>query len=374
MKILIDNNIPFIQGIFEPFAEVVYKQGSAILRSDLLDTDALITRTLTICNETLLFGTKVKFIASATIGFDHIDTDFCKKNNIAWTNASGCNSLAVAQYVLAALLQIAQNTKMKFDKTTIGIIGVGNVGKKVAALCYSLGMNVLLCDAPRKNNENESSFLDIDEIVKNSDIITLHVPLNVDGIYKTKHLFDEKMFKKTKAHIFINTSRGEVVDSTALKSAIKSGKIGFSVIDVWENEPSIDKSLLSLVTLATPHVAGYSQEGKREGTQMTVQALAKFFNLEIDKRQIENLPEIEHEIIIDCKEKSLTDILQDIVRYIYDISLDSNLLKHNGNCFENLRTNYKFRREFAAYKIYAKNIDAEQKKILNLLQFKIANY
>lgn len=374
MKIIIDKNIPFIQGIFEPFAEVVYKSGAEISRSDLLDANALVIRTRTICNETLLRGTQVKFIASATIGSDHIDTDFCRKNNIAWANASGCNSLAVAQYVLTALLHIAQKTDLQLDKATIGIIGVGNIGKKVADICHILGMNVLLCDAPRKHNENETSFLDIEELAENSDIITLHVPLNMDGKYKTKHLFNEKMFARTKAKIFINTSRGEVVDTVSLKSAITNNKIDFSVIDVWENEPEIDKNLLSQVSLATPHIAGYSHEGKIAGTRMAVQAVSKFFNFELDNSQIGNLPEIEEKIIVDCKEKSLAEILQNIVKSVYDISFDSDLLKHNYENFEHLRTNYKFRREFAAHKIYTKNISAEQKKVLNLLQFNTVNY
>ena len=374
MKIVIDNKIPFIQGVFEPFAEVVYKSGAEISHSDLVDADALVTRTRTVCNETLLLGTQVKFIASATIGFDHIDTDFCKKNNIAWTNASGCNSLAVAQYVLAALLHFAENADLQLDKTTIGIIGVGNVGKKVADICNALGMNVLLCDAPRKQNEKNPLFLEIDKVVENADIITLHVPLNICGEYKTRHLFDSKMLAKTNAKIFINTSRGEVVDTVALKSAIENKKIDFSVIDVWENEPAIDKNLLSLVSLATPHIAGYSQEGKIAATQMTVHAVSKFFNLGLDNFQAENLPEIEQKIIVDCAGKSLVEILQNIVKSIYNIKYDSDLLKYNADSFENLRATYKFRREFAAYKIYAKNIDAKQKKVLNLLQFNTINY
>jgi erythronate-4-phosphate dehydrogenase len=374
MKIVIDSNIPFIRGIFEPFAEVLYKTGTEIARNDLLDADALVTRTRTVCNETLLHGTRVKFIASATIGCDHIDTDFCRKNNIAWANASGCNSLAVAQYVLTALLHIAQKTGMQFDKTTIGIIGVGNIGKKIADICNILGMSVLLCDAPRKQNENKTLFLDIDEIVENTDIITLHVPLNICGKYKTYHLFDNDMFAKTKAKIFINTSRGEVVDTVALKSAITGNKINFSVIDVWENEPDIDKSLLSLISLATPHIAGYSQEGKIAGTRMAVQAISKFFNFKLENLQLENLPEVEKKIIVDCKEKSIVEILQNILQSAYNILSDSDLLKSNAENFEYLRTNYKYRREFAAYKIYAQNISAEKKKVLNLLQFNTVNY
>ncbi|MDR3286959.1 MAG: 4-phosphoerythronate dehydrogenase [Prevotellaceae bacterium] len=373
MKIVIDNKIPFINGVFEPFADVIYKAGADILRNDLLDADALITRTRTICNAAILDATNVKFITSATIGFDHIDTGFCRRNNIVWTNAAGCNSLSVAQYVLTALLQISQKCSIKPDKTTIGIIGVGNVGKKVADICKLLGMNVLLCDAPRKKNEKNAAFADINEIAENADIISLHVPLNIAGEYKTHHLFDEKMFDTIKAKILINTSRGEIVETNALKMAIINKKIDFSVIDVWENEPKIDKTLLSLVDIATPHIAGYSLEGKAAGTAMAVRAVSKFFKLGLDNFVVENLPETDGEIIADCKNKSLTEILQNIVKSIYDIMLDDNSLKQKPEDFEKQRTDYRLRREFASYKIFAKNVSKEQKKMLNLLNFNLVN-
>ncbi|MDR1552486.1 MAG: 4-phosphoerythronate dehydrogenase [Prevotellaceae bacterium] len=371
MKIVIDDKIPFINGVFEPFADVVYKAGSEISRIDLLDAEALVTRTRTICDAKILKGTKVKLIASATIGFDHIDTDFCSRNNIAWANADGCNSSAVAQYVLAALLQISQQCNINLDKMTIGIIGVGNVGKKVETICRTLGMNVLLCDAPRKKNEKNMSFADIDKVAENADIISLHLPLNQVGEYKTYHLFNDKMFEMLKAKILINTSRGEIVETNALNSAIKNRKIAFTVVDVWENEPKINKILLSLVNLATPHIAGYSLEGKAAGTTMAVQAISKFFNLGLENWQVKNLPEVEQKIIVDCCDKSVINVLQDIIKSVYNIMLDNDLLKQNVDDFEELRSNYRLRREFASYKIFAKNLTDEQKKILNLLDFNL---
>ncbi|MDR2292545.1 MAG: 4-phosphoerythronate dehydrogenase [Prevotellaceae bacterium] len=370
MKIVIDNKIPFINGLFEPFADVVYKVGAEISHADLIDADALVTRTRTVCNAKMLEKTNVKLIASATVGLDHIDVDFCSRNNIAWTNADGCNSLTVAQYVLAALLQISLKCNLKLNETTIGIIGVGNVGKKVENICRILGMNVLLCDAPRKQNENNTSFLDIDEIVENADIITLHVPLNYDGKHKTYHLFDAKMFEILKAKILINTSRGEIVETNALKTAVINKKIDFSVIDVWENEPKPDKNLLSFVDIATPHIAGYSLEGKAAGTMMTVHSVSKFFNFGLDNWQI-SLPEVEQQIIIDCTDKSVVNILQNIVKSTYNIMNDSDLLKRNADDFETLRSDYRLRREFASYKIFVKNINDKQKKILNLLNFNL---
>ncbi|MDR1347561.1 MAG: 4-phosphoerythronate dehydrogenase [Prevotellaceae bacterium] len=373
MKIVVDSKIPFISGIFEPFADVIYKDGSEISRADLHDADALVIRTRTVCNAQLLEGSNLKLIASTTIGFDHIDTDFCRRNNIAWTNADGCNSLAVAQYVLAALLHISHERSMNLSKIKIGIIGVGNVGKKVENICRLLGMNVLLCDAPRKKNEENASFVNIDEIVRNADIVTLHVPLNRTGEYGTYHLFDTKMFEMMKAKVFINTSRGEVVETNALKAAIINKTVDFAVIDVWENEPKIDKNLLSLVDIATPHIAGYSLEGKAAGTMMAVHAVSKFFNLGFDSLQIENLPEVEKKITVDCAGKSVLSVLQDAVKSVYSILADSDLLKQNADDFEKLRSGYRLRREFASCKIFAKNVNSEQKKILNLLDFNLIN-
>lgn len=373
MKIVIDSKIPFINGIFEPFADVVYKDGAKISRNDLQDTDALVIRTRTVCNAKLLKGSSLKLIASTTIGFDHIDTDFCRSNNIAWTNAAGCNSLAVAEYVLTALLHILHERNMNPVKTTIGIIGVGNVGKEVENICRILGMNVLLCDAPRKINEKNTSFIDIDEIVENSDIVTLHVPLNQIGEYKTYHLFDKTMFEKMKAKILINTSRGEVIETDALKTAIVNKKIDFAVIDVWENEPKIDRNLLSLADIATPHIAGYSLEGKATGTAMAIRAVSKFFNFGLDNLQIGNLPEVEQKITVDGTGKSIENVLQDVVKSAYNILFDSNMLKQNADNFETLRSNYNLRREFASCKVLAKNVSIEQKKILNLLNFNLIN-
>jgi erythronate-4-phosphate dehydrogenase len=373
MKIVVDSKIPFISGIFEPFADVVYKDGAEISRTDLRDADALVIRTRTVCNAGLLEGSNLKLIASTTIGFDHIDTDFCNRNNIAWTNADGCNSPAVAQYVLAALLHISHERSLNLNKTVAGIIGVGNVGKKVERICRLLGMNVLLCDAPRKQNEENASFVNIDEVVGNADIVTLHVPLNRTGEYGTYHLFDTKMFEMMKAKVFINTSRGEVVETDALKAAIINNTVDFAAIDVWENEPKIDKSLLSLVDIATPHIAGYSLEGKAAGTEMAVRAVSKFFNLGLDSRQVESLPEVEEKIIVDCAGKSVLSVLQNVVKSIYNISADSDLLKQNADDFEKLRSGYRLRREFASCKILAKNVTDEQKEILNLLDFNLIN-
>ena len=267
MKIVADDKIPFLKGVLEPYAEVAYLPGNEISRKDIMDADALLIRTRTKCTESLLKDTRVRFIGTATIGFDHIDTQYCEKNKIIWTNAPGCNSASVQQYMAAAILKLASEFRFSLAGKTLGIIGVGNVGSQVEKLAKLLGMNVLLNDLPRARKEGDKNFVSLGEILYNSDIVTLHVPLNVVGEDSTYHLFDDKTFKKMKKGTwFINASRGEVTDTPSLKRALCSGKFGGAILDVWEHEPDIDIDLMSNTFLSTPHIAGYSTDGKANGT------------------------------------------------------------------------------------------------------------
>jgi erythronate-4-phosphate dehydrogenase len=288
MKVVVDTHIPFIQGVLEKYAEVVYRDGREISRSDVLDADALIVRTRTKCNRYLLEGTNVRFIASATIGYDHIDTAFCHANNIFWTNAAGCNSSSVQQYIAAALFHLAEELKFELSHKTIGIVGVGNVGSKVARLCTALGMHVLLNDPPRERCEGSKGFVSLDTIVKDAEIVTFHVPLNMDGDDRTFHLVDEKLLSKSQ--VLINSSRGEVVDSEALKVSLQGKMLAECVLDVWEREPEMDTQLLGLVEIGTPHIAGYSIDGKANGTSMSVQAFSRFFGLDLNDWYPEKVP------------------------------------------------------------------------------------
>ena len=207
IKIVADDKIPFLKGVLEPFAEIEYFPGKEISREKVKNTDAIIIRTRTNCNMELLEGTNIKLITTATIGYDHIDTSYCDANNIKWLNAPGCNSSSVMQYITAALLQLAKENNVDLSKKTLGIIGVGNVGKKVQSIAEILGMNVLLNDPPRERTEGGIEFTDINTIKKESDIISFHVPLNRDGIDKTFHLADEKFFNDLiRRPIFINSS------------------------------------------------------------------------------------------------------------------------------------------------------------------------
>jgi erythronate-4-phosphate dehydrogenase len=373
MKIIIDDKIPYVKGALEPFAEVIYLPGNKTTAEVVRDADAIITRTRTNCNEKLLEGSKVKFIATATIGFDHIDTDYCEKANIKWTNAPGCNSSSVEQYIASALMVMAEKKAFNHPEKTIGIVGVGNVGSKVARIAEILGMKVLLNDPPRARVETGSDFVEMDEVLEKSDIITLHVPLYFDGIDKTYHLVDESFLLKAKRKpLFINSCRGEVVKTSALKSALKSGQISGAVIDCWENEPNIDAELLNLVDLGTPHIAGYSKDGKANGTSMSVQALSRFFRLGIDNWKATNieLPDITG-INIDGKNKSEQQILGEAILATYDIREDDQRLRQSVMTFEKQRGEYPVRREFPVFEVNASNIDQITTDKLKILGFKV---
>jgi erythronate-4-phosphate dehydrogenase len=373
MKIIADDKIPFLKGVLEPFADVVYLPGKSITRKVLADADALLIRTRTKCTEELLKGTKVSFIGTATIGFDHIDTQYCEKNGIVWTNAPGCNSSSVQQYVAAALLKIASEFRFSLKGKTLGIIGVGNVGTKVEKFASVLGMQVLLNDPPRARNEGEKKFVSLDTILQESDIITLHVPLNVVGEDATWHLINEKSLKKMKKGAwFLNTSRGEVNDTAGLRKVLTSGKLGGSVLDVWEHEPDIDLDLMSRTFLSTPHIAGYSTDGKANGTSMVVNSLCKHFSFPSEEWYPENVPEPEHPLFaIDGVGKSEEEIIREAVNHTYNIEEDNIKLRFAPSDFEKQRGDYRLRREFKAFTISLNGGNKKVRRMLEELGFKV---
>ncbi len=373
MKIVADDKIPFLKGVLEPFADVIYLPGRQISNKVLKDADAVLIRTRTKCTGSLLKGTKVRFIGTATIGFDHMDTQYCEKNDIFWTNAPGCNSFSVKQYIAAALLKIASEFRFSLKEKTIGIVGVGNVGSKVEKLARTLGMNVLLNDPPRARKEGRDNFVDLGTIFYKSDIVTLHVPLNVVGEDCTWHLFDEKSFKKMKKGTwFINTSRGEVMVTNALKKALDSGKLAGAVLDVWENEPDIDIELMGKTFLATPHIAGYSTDGKANGTSVVVNALSEFFDLPLKKWYPVSIPEPEKPVIsINGIGKNDEDIIREAVLHTYNIDEDNINLRFAPADFEKQRGDYGVRREFAAYQVKLNGGTKTTRKILEQLGLKV---
>ncbi|MDA3929996.1 MAG: 4-phosphoerythronate dehydrogenase PdxB [Prolixibacteraceae bacterium] len=373
MKVIIDNKIPYIQGALEPFAEVVYLPGSETTKEIAKNADAIITRTRTLCNAELLKDSKVKMIATATIGFDHIDTQYCNEAGIEWTNAPGCNSWSVAQYIMATLFSIAKRKRLQLDELTIGIVGAGNVGSKVAKLSTLIGMNVLVNDPPRQRIEGDTNFVSLKEIQENADIVTFHTPLNKTGEDKTYHLANEDFISNCKKNVvFINSSRGGVMDTKSILNALNNGKISEAIIDCWENEPNINLELLEKAFITTPHIAGYSKDGKAKGTSMSIQAISRKFHLGIDNWECSTIEKPENSIIsINGKGKSKQAILSEAILSTYPIQEDSNRLKTSVQTFEKQRGDYPVRREFPYYKIEASNVPSEIIELLKRLGFQI---
>ena len=373
IKIIADDKIPFLKGVIEPYADITYLPGRLIGNIQLKEIDALLIRTRTKCTENLLKNTKVSFIGTATIGFDHIDTKYCENHQIKWINAPGCNSSSVQQYIAAALLKMSGDFQFKLKDKTIGIIGVGNVGSKVEKFAKILGMNVLLNDPPRARKEGDKFFIDLDTLLKESDIVTIHVPLNIVGEDKTYHLFNDKLIRKMKKGAWlINSSRGEVAETSAIKGALRSGKFAGIVLDVWENEPDIDYQLLDKTFLATPHIAGYSTDGKANGTAMIVNALCSSFSLPVTNwyPEVVPFPNI-REITIKAKNNDPEDVIREAVFHTYNISEDDIKLRFSPSDFEKQRDGYSVRREFPAFIINLIGGTKKVQKMLEDLGFKI---
>ena len=323
MKVVIDHKIPYIKEAIEKIAdEVVYLPGNAFTPEAVKDADALIVRTRTRCNRELLEGSQVKFIATATIGYDHIDTAYCQEAGITWTNCPGCNAGSVEQYIFSTLCLLKEKKGLDLKKATLGIVGVGHVGGRVKRMAEALGMKILLNDPPRADR-GEEGFVDLETILRESDVITFHTPLNREGKYATYHLVDEDLlFSLKRTPFIINASRGEVVDTASLLAALAAGKVRGAVIDTWEYEPCISRELLEVAFLATPHIAGYSADGKANATRMSLEALCRFFGIEADFKIVP--PEGP------CD---------------YDPTRDSEWLKAAPEKFEWFRGNYPIRRE-----------------------------
>lgn len=331
MKIIVEKNIPYIKGLLEPFGSVEYLAASDIDADAVKDADALFIRTRTRCNASLLDGSRVRFIATATIGTDHIDLEYCKAAEIAVFNAPGCNAPAVAQYVFAVIGTVFGE---EFADKTLGVVGVGNVGSIIARWGERLGMKVLKCDPPRRRAEG-GDFVTIEEIAAKADIITFHTPLNREGADRTFHLADSDWLNSlSQCQLLINSARGEIVDNAALVEALKTKKISAAAIDCWEGEPEINTELLQLVNIATPHIAGYSAEGKSRATAMAIEAFEKFYGVTVTGKP---------NVVAPAKGADITSIKQ--VTDSYDPRIDTRNLRSNPKQFESLRNNYNLRSE-----------------------------
>lgn len=376
MKIVCDNKIPFLRGVLEPYAEVVYLPGRETTPEVVRDADAIITRTRTKCDAALLEGSSVKVIATATIGFDHIDTAWCESHGIVWKNAPGCNSWSVKQYMGSVLATLARKHGFDLSGMTLGVVGVGNVGSKVAEIASLLGMKVLLNDPPRARREGPDGFVSLDEIVDRSDIITLHVPLTREGVDATWHLFDEaRISRLNDGQILMNSSRGPVVDNAALKEALKRRALKGAVLDVWEHEPDIDRELMGLLDIATPHIAGYSADGKANGTVASVRTVAEYLGLPLTEWSPAGmpLPAQPLDFTVDAAGKTCQQVLSEAVLHTYDVLEDDARLREHPELFEKLRGDYPVRREFTAFSVKLEGGTQEEADILGKIGFNLIN-
>lgn len=373
LRVVADVDIPFLRGVLEPFADVRYLPARAIGAADVRDADALMVRTRTHCGAALLGGSRVQFIATATIGFDHVDTAFCAANNIAWANAPGCNAASVQQYMGAAMLHLAERRALSLAGLTLGVVGVGNVGSKVAALGRALGMTVLCNDPPRERREGSDGFVALDAIVRRADVISLHVPLTAGGPDQTRGMVNEALLSAlSPRQLLINTSRGEVVDGGALVRALRDHRVAGAVLDVWEREPAIDLELMARCDLATPHIAGYSADGKANGTAMSVQALCRHFGLPLQQWYPTDVPMPSTPVLaLDAAGLSAQQVVARAVRATYDIAADDARLRADPSAFESQRTAHPFRREFHNYAVRAAGLPVEALAQLSGLGFSV---
>ncbi|MFH0880916.1 MAG: 4-phosphoerythronate dehydrogenase [Lentisphaerota bacterium] len=385
MKIVCASSVLFGREAFQTLGETVVLPDSAIRASDLKDVDALIVRSKTPIKEALLENTKVCFVGTATAGTDHMDLDYLDHMMIAWCAAPGCNANSVSEYVTSALLCLVQRHGLELAGRKIGVVGLGQVGSRVLVKAEALGMKALRNDPPLQLVTKDPEFLPLEYLLQDSDIITLHVPLATKGPFPTWHMADCRFFARMKPGcIFINASRGECVVSDDLLHAMEHGVVARAIMDVWENEPSIPVELLKKADLGTPHIAGYSFEGRLNGTLEVYRQACHFFeveptwNPEVDESLFPKAPQV----TIDARGKSDEAVLWELVRKVYNIEADDQALRSGplddenafGKHFENLRKSYAARREFSAVQVKLLNEDPELLEKAASLGFRIAAF
>ena len=361
MKIVVDENIPFGQEAFSTLGDVVTRPGRAISKADLRDVDALAVRSVTKVNADLLGGTSVRCVATATIGTDHLDIPWLDSTGILHGSAPGCNADSVADYITACLLYVAEKQGVTLAGKTLGVVGCGNVGSRVAKRGRALGMGVLENDPPLARQTADPRYRRLEELFA-ADYLTLHTPLTRDGQDATYHLADAAFLNRMRPEaVLLNSSRGAVVENPALKTALRTGRISGAALDVWEGEPAIDPELAELVSLATPHIAGYSFDGKINGTTQIYELIAGWLGLEARWAAAPLLPEPEFPVLeLDAVDRPDEDVLREAVLTVYLIARDDRALRESlqlgsaqarGAAFDALRKNYPRRREFALTRI-----------------------
>lgn len=366
MKILADENMPYVEQLFGDLGTIEAVNGRTLTPQQVKDADVLLVRSVTKVNQALLaLNTRLKFVGSATIGTDHIDQDYLASQGIPFTNAPGCNATAVGEFTFIAMLELAKRFDTKLKGKVVGIVGAGNTGSAVAKCLEAYGVEVLLND-PLIEADDPREFVSIEELTARADVISLHVPLTRDGIHKTWYLFDEQRLQSLRPDVWLlNCCRGEVIDNRALIKVKRLRPDIKLVLDVWEGEPDPMLELVPYVELATPHIAGYSLEGKARGTYMLYQKLMTVLGIAADKSMTSLLPALWSQQVSLGELPSEKALLQ-LSRFVYDLRDDDELFRQtmlddspikplensaNNNGFDLMRKNHKHRREFSALKL-----------------------
>ncbi|MFQ6048177.1 MAG: 4-phosphoerythronate dehydrogenase PdxB [Phycisphaerae bacterium] len=380
MKIVADQDIPFVREAFGPLGQVRTAPGRQISPELVRDADVLLVRSVTRVGPDLLANSRVSFVATATIGTDHLDKPFLRQRGIAWADAAGCNANSVAEYVVAALLHLADRRGFSLRGKSLGVIGVGNIGSRVVRYAAALGMNVLQNDPPLQRRTGQAHFVPLQQILQ-ADIITLHVPLTRHGPDATWHMVDAGFLARMKPDAYlINTSRGQVVVGRDLRDALRQRRIAGAVLDVWPGEPQIDPDLLQQVQIGTAHIAGYSLDGKVNGTRMIYQALCRHFGLQPtwDPQPLMPPPPLPR-LELRAAGRQPEQIIRAAVKRVYDIEADDAALRgicrlqpeQRGDYFDRLRRDYPIRREFANTNLILINGDAKVSETLRALGFSV---
>lgn len=359
MRVLADENIPCAREAFGVLGPVSLCPGREIAPEAVRDCEALIVRSVTRVDAGLLAGSRVRFVGSATIGTDHVDLEHLRQAGIGFASAAGSNANSVAEYVVCALLELSRRRGRPLAGRRLGVVGVGEVGRRVAGYARALGMQVLVNDPPRARAVGAAGFRPLDEVVA-ADFVTLHVPLTRAGEDPTHHLFDAgRLASLGRDAVLLNTSRGAVVDNAALATALAAGALGAAVLDVWEGEPAPDAGLVERVALATPHVAGYSLDGKLAGTEQVARAACRFFGVPPAWSAAVALPAPSPaELRVDAALETEAAVRQ-ACRAVYDIERDDRAMRgllalapaERARGFDALRHEYPVRREFHATRL-----------------------
>jgi erythronate-4-phosphate dehydrogenase len=376
LSIVADQQILFAKESFSKFGDVQLVDGRSIDHQMIKDADILLVRSVTKVNETLLKNSKIKFVGSATSGIDHVDTDYLQKSNIPFSHALGSNARSVAEYVLSSLLVTAEQHHFSLVDKTVGIIGCGQVGSRVKRFMDALDVKCVLNDPPLASKTSDHAYVELEELCQ-ADIITLHVPLTTEGEFPTSKLVNQIFLDKLKSNvIFMNTSRGEVVDEKALLLFKKESPEATLILDVWNNEPEIDINLLQNTFIATPHIAGYSYDGKLKATKMLVEAISNYLNIETQQAELtdsgggaiaeENFTINEDDVPLAIMQSY--DVRSDAIALTNLTSIKD---EKRATYFDSLRKNYPIRREFTSRTIETIKMSDEAKQKLQQLGFKV---